>query len=58
MKGCGKTVEYEYQREVLASNIADSLIFTDDETQIKIVVEIEKIDSVLADCIKSKIILL
>ena len=58
MKGCGKTVEYEYQREVLASNIADSLIFTDDETQIKIVAEIEKIDSVLADCIKSKIILL
>ena len=58
MTGRDKSAEYEREMEVLASNIADSLIFTDDETQIKIVAEIEKVDSVLADCIKSKIILL
>ena len=58
MKECGKNAEYEYQRDVLASNIADSLIFTDDEIQEKIVTEIRKIDSELSECIKSKIILL
>ena len=58
MTGRDKSAEYEREMEVLASNIADSLIFTDDETQIKIVAEIEKVDSMLAECIKSKIILL